>query len=102
VTITIVVLALMPNLLEFFATGLALAGNAAVDIAVKAAVLFDAITDAPGAFRFAKMTIAYFAALLPESWAPALRVVEFVFGIPVLVLATIVIEVLFLSFALAA
>lgn len=99
-TFLIAILSIMPNLLEFFTVGLALQGNLAVDISIKFALVFDAITDAPGAHEFSRAVIAYFTNGLPESFLPAIPVVEIFFTAPVLLLATIVIETLFLSFLL--
>lgn len=95
------ILSITPNLLEFFTVGLALNGNLAVDLSLKAALIFDAITDAPGAFAFAHTVVAYFTAGLPAQFQGVLPWIEVLFTGPVLLLATIVIETLFLSFLLA-
>ena len=99
-TIFIAILSVMPNLLEFFTVGLALQGNLAMDLSVKAALVFDAITDAPGAYEFGRTVVAYFTTGLPATFSPAIPIVEVLFTAPVLLLATIVIETLFLSFIL--
>jgi hypothetical protein len=97
----IAILSIMPNLLEFFTVGLALQGNLAVDLTIKAALLFDAVTDAPGAYEFAKTVIAYFTAGFPPFLVGLIPVLEITLTAPVLLLATIVIETLFLSFLVA-
>ncbi len=99
-TIFIAILSVMPNLLEFFTVGLALQGNLAMDLSVKAALVFDAITDAPGVYEFGRTVVAYFTTGLPASLSPGIPIVEILFTAPVLLLATIVIETLFLSFIL--
>lgn len=100
-TFLIAILSIMPNLLEFFTVGLALQGNLAVDISIKAALVFDAITDAPGAYEFARTVVAYFTAGIPVEFQVGMPLLEVLFAAPVLLLATIVIETLFLSFLLA-
>lgn len=95
------ILSITPNLLEFFTVGLALQGNIAVDLALKAALVFDALTDAPGALAFAKTVVAFFTPDLPAALVPVVPWVEVALSGPVLLLATIVIETLFLSFVLA-
>lgn len=95
------ILSITPNLLEFFTVGLALQGNLAVDLALKAALVFDALTDAPSALAFAKTVVAYFTPGLPASLAPIIPWVEVAFAGPVLLMATLIIETLFLSFLLA-
>lgn len=100
-TFLIAILSIMPNLLEFFTVGLALQGNLAVDLSIKAALVFDAITDAPGAYEFARTVVAYFTAGIPAEFQVGMPLVEILFTAPVLLLATIVIETLFLSFLLA-
>jgi hypothetical protein len=91
------ILSITPTLLEFFTVGLALQGNLAVDLSLKAALVFDAITDAPGALAFAQTVVAFFTPAL----APVIPWVEGAFTAPVLLLATLIIETLFLSFLLA-
>jgi hypothetical protein len=100
-TFLIAILSIMPNLLEFFTVGLALQGNLAVDFSIKAALVFDAITDAPGAYEFARTVVAYFTAGMPVEFQAGIPLLEILFAAPVLLLATLVIETLFLSFLLA-
>lgn len=95
------ILSITPNLLEFFTVGLALQGNLAVDLALKMALVFDAVTDAPSALAFAKTVVAYFTPGLPAQLAPVIPWVEVAVAAPVLLMATLVIETLFLSFVLA-
>lgn len=95
------ILSIMPNLLEFFTVGLALQGNLAVDLALKGALVFDAVTDAPSALAFAHTVVAYFTPGLPSALAPVIPWVEVAVAAPVLLMATLIIETLFLSFALA-
>ena len=72
-----------------------------MDISIKAALVFDAITDAPGAHEFSRTVVAYFTTGLPTKFQAAIPFVEILFAAPVLLLATIVMETLFLSFLLA-
>ncbi len=103
ITTLILFLSIMPNLLEFFSVGFALAGNLAVDLSVKAAIVFDALTDAPGTYEFAHTVVNYFTRTLPMpgKWALATPLMETLIAVPVLIFATLVIEVLFVSFAMA-
>ncbi len=95
------ILSITPNLLEFFTVGLALQGNLAVDLALKGALVFDAVTDAPSALAFAQTVVAYFTPGLPAQLAPVIPWVEVALAAPVLLMATLIIETLFLSFVLA-
>ena len=93
----IFLLSITPNLLEFFASGLAAHGNLIVDIAIKAALIFDAATDAPMAFSLSKAFVGYFVA---ES-ATASQIASVILAMPVLLLSTVVVEIMFLSFVIA-
>ena len=88
---------IMPNLMELFAVGLAAHGNIVVDIAIKATLLFDAATDSPMAFSIAQAIVRFF---LPDGTAASL-ILSGLVAIPVLALATIIVEILFLSFLVA-
>jgi len=93
----ILLLSITPNLLEFFATGLAMSGNVIVDLAIKTALLFDAATDAPMAFSIAQAAVGYFVET-PSFWSN-LAVIGL--SLPILLLATVVVEILFLSFVIS-
>jgi hypothetical protein len=93
----IFLLSITPNLLEFFATGLAAHGNVIVDIAIKTALLFDAATDAPMAFSISKSFVGFFIHE-PVWWSGPLAVLT---AFPILLLSTVVVEILFLSFFVA-
>lgn len=96
-TSVIFLLSITPNLLEFFATGLAAHGNVIVDISIKAALLFDAATDAPMAYAIAQAFVDFFISE-PSTWSD---LVTIIMAIPILLFSTIVVEILFLSFLTA-
>lgn len=89
--------ALLPALLEFFSIGMALQGSIAMDIAIKIAIVFDAVTDLPGAQKWASVIVGYFIPLE----TPLGGLMSFLATLVVLFFATIAIETLFLSFTLA-
>ena len=93
-TAVVLLLSITPNLLEFFATGLAAHGNVIVDISIKAALLFDAATDAPMAYAISKAMVRFF---VPDTgfWFSLLTIIT---ALPVLLISTVVVEILFLSF----
>lgn len=90
---------LMPNLLEFFGAGFALAGNLAIEIALKLFIVFDAITDAPASYQWSQKVVEYFAT--PGADPQLIFWVEIILTAPILFTATVVIETIFLSFVLA-
>ncbi|GAB4397897.1 MAG: hypothetical protein OHK0052_20590 [Anaerolineales bacterium] len=96
-------LTLTPTLIEMFATGLALAGSRAIKFTLFAALTFDAVTDTPGAYALAQISLnhflpAEFIATNPTIYA----VISWAAAIAILPFATIVIETLFMSCLLAA
>lgn len=93
----ILLFALLPALLEFFSIGMALQGSLAMDIAIKIAIIFDAVTDLPGAQKWASVIVSYFIPLD----TPLGGLISFLATLIVLFFATIAIETLFLSFSLA-
>ena len=93
----IFLLSITPNLLEFFASGLAVFGNVIVDIAIKAALLFDATTDAPAAYAISRAAVAFF---LPDD-SFLHHTLSVLVAVPVLFFNTVVVEILFLSFLTA-
>lgn len=95
-TMVVFLFSIMPNLMELFAVGLAAHGNVVVDIAIKATLLFDAATDSPMAFSIARAIVRYF---IPDGLAA--MILSGMVAIPVLALATITVEILFLSFMVA-
>jgi hypothetical protein len=91
----IFLLSITPNLLEFFASGLAVFGNVIVDIAIKAALAFDAATDSPAAYAIAEGTVNFFT---QEQSGFLYHTMVVLVSIPVLFFNTVVVEILFLSF----
>ncbi len=103
IVLIVFAIAASPSLLEFFGSRLAQL-NISVSLALRGAVLFDAFTDAPSAYRLAEAIARYipFAEFVPASAAAILtKATAIALSVPVLLAATLLIEILFVSFGSA-
>jgi hypothetical protein len=103
IVLLVLAIAASPSLLEFFGSRLAQL-NISVSLALRGAVLFDAVTDAPAAYHLAEAIARYipFSEFAPANMAMILtKLTAIGLSVPVLLAATLIIEILFVSFASA-
>ena len=98
---SLLMLSLLPNMLEFGATGLAIRGSIAVEVLILLSMLFDMGTDAPNATYWSGVLLDVMLSHYPAIPAWLVFPIRLFITVPLLFMFTVGIEIAFMTFAIS-